>query len=241
MHSSFSENDIRTILMQVENPGRYTGGEYGSHHKKYSDNSILKIAISYPDMYDIGMANNAIKILYNLFNTIDNVVCDRVFAPALDFEKVLKKLSLPLFTLENNMPLCNLDMLGFTFGYELTATNLLNILHLGKIPLYNSCRKENHPIIVAGGLGITNPVPYGDFIDLFFIGEAEEEFEKLLYEAVELKKAGAGREKILSLMASSKNVWHKGKKEKVFALWGSSKTGVKTICRFFLIRSTSFW
>ncbi|MCL2704889.1 MAG: TIGR03936 family radical SAM-associated protein [Spirochaetaceae bacterium] len=208
------ESDIRNILMRVENPGRYTGGEYGSHNKKH-EQATLKMAISYPDMYDIGMANNAIKILYNLFNSVDNVVCDRVFAPALDFEKILKESSLPLFTLENNIPLCDLDILGFTFGYELTATNLLNILSLGKIPLYNSERDKNHPIVIAGGPGITNPVPYGDFIDLFFMGEAEEEFQKLLGKAVELKKAGAGRDDIFLLMAKDENIWHKGKKEKV--------------------------
>ncbi|MCL2294142.1 MAG: TIGR03936 family radical SAM-associated protein [Spirochaetes bacterium] len=228
MHKKLTESDIRTILMQVENPGRYAGGEYGSHNKKYtaawtpcsapaaSEGNILKMAISYPDMYDIGMSNNAIKILYNLFNTIDGVVCDRVFAPAPDFEKLLKEMSLPLFTLESNAPLCCLDLLGFTFGYELTATNLLNILDLGKIPLYNSCREKNHPIVIAGGLGITNPAPYGDFIDLFFMGEAEEEFEKLLCEIVKLKKAGAERDEILLLMAKHKNVWHKGKSEKVY-------------------------
>ncbi|MCL2791460.1 MAG: TIGR03936 family radical SAM-associated protein [Spirochaetaceae bacterium] len=213
MHSGLAEKDIRAILMQVENPGRYAGGEYGSHNKNAQ--AVFKIAISYPDMYDIGMANNAVRILYNLSNSVDNVVCERVFAPAPDFEKVLKESSLPLFTLENNIPLCDLDMLGFTFGYELTATNLLNILDLGKIPVYNSCRDKNHPIIIAGGPGVTNPVPYGDFIDLFFIGEAEEEFEKLLCKAVELKKAGAERDEIFSMMAKSENVWHKGKKEKV--------------------------
>ncbi len=215
---TLTEKELRRILLQLENPGRYAGCEFGSHDKRYaagdSSGHILKMALSYPDLYEIGMSNNAVKILYSIFNRVDNVVCDRVFAPAPDFEKLLIKSSIPLFTLENRLPLEHLDIIGFSFGYELTATNILNILHLGGIPLKCGERGRNHPVVIAGGPGATNPVPYGDFIDAFFIGEAEDEMTRIISKAAEMKKNGAGRNDLLELFKGNRHIWYKGKEEK---------------------------
>ncbi len=211
--NKLTDMELRKILLRLENPGRYAGGEFGAHNNRNFKETDLKMAVSYPDLYEIGMSNNAIKILYSILNSIDGVVCDRVFTPAPDLEKLLDSTSVPLFTLENRLLLNDLDILGFSFGYELTATNILNILKLGGIPLKTDEREDSHPIIIAGGPGVTNPLPYGDFIDLFFIGEAESEIAQLAEKASVLKKRGAGRKEILEMMRVNPHLWYRGKKE----------------------------
>lgn len=212
--NKLTDMELRKILLSLENPGRYAGGEFGSHNKRNLQETDLKMAVSYPDLYEIGMSNNAIKILYSILNSIEGVVCDRVFTPAPDLEKLLESASVPLFTLENRLLLNDLDILGFSFGYELTATNILNILKLGGIPLTNDEREDSHPVVIAGGPGVTNPLPYGDFIDLFFIGEAESEIARLAEKASLLKKRGAGRKEILDMMRENPHLWYRGKKGK---------------------------
>ena len=149
--NKLTDMELRKILLRLENPGRYAGGEFGSHNNRNLKETDLKMAVSYPDLYEIGMSNNAIKILYSILNSIEGVVCDRVFTPAPDLEKLLESTSVPLFTLENRLLLNDLDILGFSFGYELTATNILNILKLGGIPLKKDEREDSHPIVIAGG------------------------------------------------------------------------------------------
>lgn len=217
-----SEKNIRKILLSIGNPGRYSGCEYGSHDKRNLLPDILKTAISYPDLYEIGMSNNAVRILYSMFNNMDNVVCDRVFTPDKDLEELLIQSKIPLFTLENRFPLSELDIMGFSFGYELTATNILNMLYLGGIPIEAEKRVgEKYPVVIAGGPGVTNPIPYGDFLDCVFLGEAEEEIVKLYKAAAEIKKTGGRRDDIISVFRSSPNMWYKGKTEKtVSAVYG---------------------
>lgn len=226
-----SDSQLRKIFLSLENPGRYSGNEYGTHTKKDIPDNMFKAALSYPDLYEIGMSNNALKILYNIFNMAENVVCDRVFAPAPDLEKLLADYSIPLFTLESRFPLYELDLLGFTLGYELTATNVLNILHLGGIPVAAAERGGSFPVVIAGGPGVTNPVPYGDFIDAFFIGEAEGVIGSLVGEAAEIRKQGGGKNDILEVFRSSPNFWYKGKKgtayRAVYSGFGTEELAVK--------------
>lgn len=210
--NKITDMELKKILLRLENPGRYAGGEYGSHNNRNLNEKDLKMAVSYPDLYEIGMSNNAVKLLYSILNSIEGVVCDRVFAPAPDMEKQLIFTSLPLFTLENRLPLKTLDILGFSFGYELTATNILNILKLGGIPLMCDERDNSHPVVIAGGPGVTNPLPYGDFIDLFFMGEAESEIASLAEKASALKKIGKDRKEILQMMRENPHLWYRGKK-----------------------------
>ena len=204
--------DREELLYAVQTPGQYTGGEFGSI--TYKEDQSLLMGISFPDLYSIGMSNQAIKILYSLANSISGVQCERVFAPMEDMEKLLRERDVAYFTLEKAIPLHRLDLLAFSIGYELCFTNLLNILELGKIPLRNVDRGENDPIIIAGGPSVTNPLPYSEFVDYFYIGEGEEGYVNLLSEMARLKDAGKGRKELKGLIESKKYIWFDGKKEK---------------------------
>ena len=210
-------NHLDNILLQVNKPARYTGGEFGSYRKH---GCPLNMAISYPDLYEIGMSNTALKVLYNIFNGIEGVNCERVFAPAPDFEEKLREAKIPLYTLETGIPLKKLDIIAFTIGYELTGTNVLNIIDMGEIPLEADERGDDDPIVIAGGPGVTNPEPFGKIFDAIFIGEAEDAYEPLLEEMIAIKKKGGKRKDILSLFESKSFIWTRNKKEKVHrAIW----------------------
>jgi len=211
--------ELRKELLSVMKPGRYVGGEFGS--RLYNDDQPLKVAICFPDLYEIGMSNNAIKILYNHFNNIEGVQCERVFAPAPDFEKILKEKNIPLYSLETGIPLKDFDIIGFSIGYELSATNILTVLDLGQIPLKGDDRGEGHPLIVAGGPAVTNPLPFAPFIDALFIGEGEEQIATLFPGLVEIKKRGGTRKEIFDAIQSEESVWTEGKDKVVSrAIWG---------------------
>jgi len=171
------KQSISSILHRVQKPARYTGGEYNSIVKK---EAAVRAAISYPDLYEIGMANTGIKILYSRANSLEGIACERVFAVEHDFETELRVNRVPLYTLETFTPLRSLDMLGFNLSHELLYTNVLQILDLGEIPLLRKERSGGDPIIIAGGECTSNPFPLSDFIDLFFIGEGEEGFNEIL-------------------------------------------------------------
>jgi radical SAM family uncharacterized protein/radical SAM-linked protein len=202
--------DLKQELLSVLKPGRYVGGEFGI--QKYTEDQPLKIAICFPDLYEIGMSNNAIKILYNKFNSIDGVQCERVFAPAPDFEKILRDKKIPLFSLETGIALHDFDIIGFSIGYELSATNILTILELGHIPLFNAERKESDPIIIAGGPAITNPLPFSKIIDAVLIGEGEIQIENIFPDLVTLKEQGAGRDNLFARMIEDQTIWTSEKK-----------------------------
>ncbi len=199
------EIDLKTVLLSVEKPGRYTGGEYGIIKK--SDNARLKVAVSFPDLYEIGMSNQAVKIIYHILNSIEGVVCERVFAPAPDFEAELRTRALPLYTLESGTPLAQFDIIAFSVGYELTITNVLNILDLGGINVLKEKRAQNQPIILAGGPAVTNPAPFKDFFDCIFLGEAEEWLYTSFSRLAELKKQGGSKLDLLSHLISYHSVW----------------------------------
>ncbi|MBQ0052745.1 MAG: TIGR03960 family B12-binding radical SAM protein [Treponema sp.] len=195
-------------LCSVQNPSAYIGGEYGAIVKPHLQNDDkFNFCIAFPDVYTIGMANQAIKIIYNGLNKKDSIRCERVFAVEKDFEELLKKHDQPLYTLETGMALNELDMLGFSIGYELGVTGALSILDLGKIPILKKDRTEKDPIIIAGGCGATNPAAFADFFDAFFIGEAEGGMFELIEELAQLKKKGATRKEILQKFAESPYVW----------------------------------
>ncbi|MBP3773350.1 MAG: TIGR03960 family B12-binding radical SAM protein [Treponema sp.] len=195
-------------LCSVQNPSAYIGGEFGSIVKEHSDSdSLFNFCMAFPDVYTIGMANQAIKIIYNGLNKKKNIRCERVFAVESDFENLLKKYSTPLYTLETGMPLNEVDIIGFSIGYELGITGVLSILELGRIPLLKKERGENDPIVLAGGCGATNPAPFSDFFDAVFIGEAEGGMFELIEELAELKKSGAGRVELLQRLSEHPAVW----------------------------------
>ncbi len=210
---SLDKSKLYKILSLVEKPGRYIGGEYGSIVGKKDVH--LNVVISYPDLYEIGMSNLSVKILYSLMNSIEGVSCERVFAPAPDMERELIREKLPLFSIENQKPLKDFDIIGFSVGYELTLTNILNILQLGGINPLKERREKNSPIVIAGGPGLMNPIPFSPFIDFFFLGEAEDWITSLFPELVKLKKNGADRKILREKILESKNIWAPEKPKRI--------------------------
>ena len=220
---------LDNILLQVNKPARYTGGEFGSYRKS---GCLINMALSYPDLYEISMSNTALKVLYNIFNGISDVNCERVFAPAPDFEEKLRAAKIPLYTLETGIPLKKLDIIAFTIGYELTGTNVLNIIDMGGIPLTADERTDDDPIVIAGGPGVTNPEPFGKIFDAVFIGEAEDAYEPLLEEMKAIKAKGGRRSDILALFESKSFIWTRNKKERVLrAIWSDFGKRVYPVAR----------
>lgn len=211
---------LHSDLVRVSKPGRYVGGEYGTVRDKAD--ACLTVCIAFPDMYEIGMSNTGIRILYNMCNSMDQVLCERVFAPERDFESVLRQRKIRLYSLESYIPLSDFDILAFSIGYELAATNVLNILELSGIPIKRENRREEHPVVIAGGPAITNPAPFGLFFDAVLIGEGEGEFGKVVNECLHRKKkrSAAGRDnrgRLLEVFKSREAWWYADKKEKTRA------------------------
>lgn len=165
--------DVEKILLKVQKPGRYVGGELNSVIKNKEDIDV-RFAFCFPDTYEIGMSHLGMKILYSLFNNVPYIWCERVFAPWLDMEEIMIKNNIPLFALESGDAITNFDFIGFTLQYELSYTNVLNMLKLANIPLKSKDRTELSQIVVCGGPCACNPEPLADFVDLFFIGEGED-------------------------------------------------------------------
>jgi radical SAM superfamily enzyme YgiQ (UPF0313 family) len=205
--------ELGGLLLNVEKPERYTGGEFGrlAENKKVTDNELSTI-IAFPDLYEIGMGNQAVRIIYNHLNGEKNIFCDRAFAPAPDFEKLLREKNIPIYGLDTGISAASVDLLLFTLGYELGLNGILTMLDVSSIPIHREERNGNHPIVIAGGPAVSNPMPYSPFIDAFWIGEAEDNFFDLAVELSVLKKRGEGRSELLEKIASHPNVWVKGKK-----------------------------
>lgn len=165
--------DVEKLLLKVQKPGRYVGGELNAVVKNKEDVDV-RFAFCFPDTYEVGMSHLGMKILYSLFNSVDYIWCERVFAPWIDMEKLMVENDIPLYGLESGDPITDFDFIGFTLQYELSYTNVLNMLKLAKIPIYSKDRKELNRIVVAGGPCACNPEPIADFIDIFFLGEGEE-------------------------------------------------------------------
>ena len=161
------------LLLSVQKPGRYSGGEEGSVIKN-KEGVDVRFAFCFPDTYEIGMSHLGMKILYSVFNNREDIWCERVFAPWVDFEEVMRKNNIPLFALESRDPIKDFDFIGFTLQYEMSYTNVLNMLDLAGLPIRSVDRTDSMPIVCAGGPCACNPEPIADFIDLFFLGEGEE-------------------------------------------------------------------
>lgn len=198
--------DLERVLHKVSRPGRYTGGEWNSIRKDW-DEAKVKIALAYPDLYEIGMSNLGLAILYDLVNRQPHFLAERVYAPWGDMGKEMHESGIMLFSLESRRPLKDFDILGFSLGSELTYTNVLDMLDLAQIPVFAHQRAEEHPLVIAGGCCALNPEPMADFFDLFVIGEGEE----VLLESLELfhhwKSEGGSREELLQRAAAIPGIY----------------------------------
>ncbi len=195
-----------SILYKVARPGRYTGGEWNSIVKDWQTTRV-RVALAYPDTYEIGMSNLALPILYELLNKQPNVLAERVFAPWIDMEAAIRQAKIPLLSLESKRPLMEFDIVGFSLGYELTYTNVLNMLDLAGIPVLAGNRDESYPLVVAGGTCTLNPEPMADFVDLFAIGDGEELAVELVTAFQKYKDNGCSRNEILSGLAAIPGVY----------------------------------
>jgi len=165
--------NIDPLLPRVGKAARYTGGEWNSIVKNWAG-SPIRIALAYPDVYDIGMSNMGLQILYDILNREADVVAERVYAPWPDMEALMREEAVPLWSLETRRALSEFDLIGFSLSYEMTYTNVLNMLDLAGIPLFSALRRDGDPLIVAGGSGALEPEPMAPFIDAFALGEGEE-------------------------------------------------------------------
>ncbi|MCX5685918.1 MAG: TIGR03960 family B12-binding radical SAM protein [Candidatus Omnitrophica bacterium] len=173
------DDKLEELLLTVQKPGRYTGGEWNAVRKEWADDKV-KVCLAFPDVYEVGMSYLGIKILYGILNAGADSLCERVFAPWKDFENVLRNNNIKLFSLESRKPLNEFDIVGFSLAYELTYTNVLNVLDLGGIPLRSSERGDGDPLVIAGGPSCYNPEPMAEFIDAFVIGDGEEAIVEII-------------------------------------------------------------
>ena len=197
------------MLHQVTKPARYTGGEWNAAIKDWGKTDI-KFALCYPDLYEIGMSNMALPILYDILNREKDALAERVFAPWVDMEAAMRAAGIPLLSLESKHQIKDFDIIGFSLDYELTYTNVLNILDLGQIPVLAAERNDSHPLIIAGGSSVLNPEPMADFIDFFVIGEGEEILPELLNALREWKKNRAAKKELLKQVAQIPGVYVPG-------------------------------
>ena len=194
------------ILMKIEKPARYIGNELNSVEKD-KDSVDIRVAMCFPDVYEIGMSHLGIQILYDMFNRREDTWCERVYSPWPDLHKIMKEENIPLFGLESQEPIKNLDFLGITIQYEMCYTNILQVLDLAQIPLLAKDRTENDPIVMGGGPCTYNPEPIADFFDFFYIGEGETQYDAILDMYKEMKKSGASRADILHEIAKIEGMY----------------------------------
>ncbi len=184
------------ILLSIDKPARYIGNEINMV-KKDPSTVAVRFAMCFPDVYEIGMSHLGIQILYSMFNQREDVYCERVYSPWGDLHKIMKERQIPLFTLETQSPVKDMDFLGITIQYEMCYTNILQVLDLSQIPLLSSQRGEGCPIVIGGGPCTYNPEPLADFFDLFYIGEGETRYDELLDLYKSLREQGGTRQEFL--------------------------------------------
>ncbi|MGM0501038.1 MAG: TIGR03960 family B12-binding radical SAM protein [Bacillota bacterium] len=200
------EDKLQEILAQVENPTRYMGQEVNSIQKDLTDIDV-KVALAFPDVYEVGMSHLGIKILYHLLNNRADVAAERIYAPWQDMEEKMRAEDIPLFTLENKKAVNEFDIIGFTLQYELSYTNILNMLDLANLPLRSCERDANDPLIIAGGPCAFNPEPLAPFIDLVVLGEAEAAIEEIVDIYSQWKNSEGSKEDLLKNLATIKGVY----------------------------------
>lgn len=194
------------ILLNIEKPARYIGGEVNSVMKDKSEVDI-RFAMCFPDVYEIGMSHLGIQILYDMFNRREDVWCERVYSPWTDLDKVMREQHIPLFALESQDPIKTFDFLGITIQYEMCYTNILQVLELGQIPLHAKERTEEDPIVIGGGPCAYNPEPLAEFFDLFYIGEGETVYDELLDLYKQCKKEKKSRLEFLEMAAGVEGIY----------------------------------
>ena len=188
--------ELEKYLLKVQKPGRYTGGELNSVIKDKA-NVDISYAFCFPDKYEIGMSHLGMKILYSLVNSLDYARCERVFAPDTDMEEIMRENNIPLYALESGEPVSSFDLIGFTLQYELSYTNILNMLSLAGLPVRSENRKELTPIVIAGGTCVCNSEPIAPFVDITLPGDGEEVTVELIDLLREHKKKGSSKEEFL--------------------------------------------
>lgn len=194
------------ILLKIEKPARYIGGEVNSVMKD-KDKVEVRFAMCFPDVYEIGMSHLGIQILYDMFNRMEDVWCERVYSPWVDLDGIMRREDIPLFALESQDPIRDFDFLGITIQYEMCYTNILQVLDLSHIPLRSLERTEEDPIVIGGGPCAYNPEPLAPFFDLFYIGEGETVYRQLLDLYKENKKRGGSRMDFLEMAASVEGIY----------------------------------
>lgn len=194
------------ILLKIDKAARYIGGEVNSVMKD-KDKVDLRFCMAFPDVYEIGMSNLGMAILYDSFNKRDDIWCERLFSPWTDLDKLMREQNIPLFALESQDPVKNFDMLGITLGYEMCYTNVLQLLDLSGIPLKAEERGEDFPIVIGGGACSYNPEPLAPFFDLFYIGEGEISYNVLFDAYIENKKAGGSKVDFLKKAAQVPGIY----------------------------------
>lgn len=204
MHE-LSQRIKKDLLPFVMKPGRYIGNELGAIHRDHSGK--LRVALAFPDVYEIGMSYLGLAILYHMINKRTDWVGERVFAPWVDAEEVMRKENVPLFSLESHTPLKEFDVVGFSLTYELNYATVLNMLDLAGIPAYASQRSEDHPLIIAGGPSTMNPEPMADFFDLFALGDAEEMIGEITETVSQGKKEKSDRNELLRKLSQIPGVY----------------------------------
>jgi len=200
--------NLDPILPRVTRPARYTGNEFNSVVKDW-DAVDVRVALIYPDTYEVGMSNMGLAILYDVVNRLPYALAERAFAPWVDMEAEMRQAGIPLFSLESKRPLAGFDLIGFSLGYELTCTNVLNMLDLAGIPVFAAQRDDSHPLVIAGGSCALSPEPMADFIDLFVLGEGEEVMVQILETVRRWKResATARREELVRELAGIGGVY----------------------------------
>lgn len=198
--------EIEKFLLGVQKPGRYTGGELNSIVKDKSKIDI-RYAFCFPDTYEIGMSHLGMKILYSLVNARDDAWCERVFAPDVDMEQIMRDNGIPLYALESGEAIKDFDLIGFTMQYELSYTNVLNMLDLAGLPVRSRDRKDLTPIVIAGGACVCNAEPMAEFFDITLPGDGEEVTNELIDLLKEYKAKGATKQEFLEAAAQIKGVY----------------------------------
>lgn len=194
------------VLLQIDKPARYIGGEVNSVNKDPSKVDV-RFAMCFPDVYEIGMSHLGIQILYDMFNQREDVYCERVYSPWVDLDKIMREKHIPLFAVESQEPVKNFDFLGITLQYEMCYTNILQVLELSQIPLHAGERTECDPIVIGGGPCSYNPEPIAEFFDMFYIGEGEVIYFELMDCYKEIKKRGGSRKEFLEAAAEIPGIY----------------------------------
>lgn len=194
------------ILLNVEKPARYMGNEWNSVHKNL-DEMDIRFAFCFPDTYEVGMSHLGMRILYHLLNERQDICCERVFAPWVDMEAKMREHGIPLFSLESREPVANFDFVGFTLQYEMSYTNIINMLDLANIPLWSRERGEKQPFVCAGGPCAYNPEPLADIVDFFMMGEGEEIILEVMDAYSQWKRQQGSRQEFLRRIAKIEGIY----------------------------------